>query len=247
MHRRSLDLTTSKVFLNCFSSIDKKLNAEKKKPTWIRTYNFMSLLNLPRAMELYGPLVNLWEGKLMGEAIIKYCKSELENGLRGNWAVNVLQKHYRKRALKRLTEDSMEMDTESEQTEDDLMLKGKGRRAYKRYESYFHVRGAFSSGLPISAIGWSDEAIGGRSFILNFGVVFGSKGCFVRRITRMEDVIGHLGSSYWKWDVTDISYELCSSADVLPIILLPMLPVKGTDSEGYYTIVSSDWKKLILF
>ena len=37
----------------------KSLHTQKRDPVWLRTFNFQSLLNLPHAANLYGPLVNL--------------------------------------------------------------------------------------------------------------------------------------------------------------------------------------------
>ena len=41
---------------------------------WIRKYNVQSLLNLPKSMELYGPLIDLWEGANQGEAYLHCAK-----------------------------------------------------------------------------------------------------------------------------------------------------------------------------
>lgn len=241
-------LTTSKLFLNSFNSIDKKLN-QKKNPTWIRSYNFMSLLNLPAAMEIYGPLVNLWEGKLMGEAIIKHCKSELEYGLRGNWAVNVLKNHYRKRALKRLTEEDInEDDPELECDEEELTQTKKGRCAFKRYETFFDVKGAFSSGAPFSAVCWSDkDGDIGRGIERTYGVVYGKKREHVRVMIRVPwtDITKN-GMVYWRWRLTDDSLDyykpLAQCERVLPIVLLPLLQ---SEKKDYYTVVSSEWEQLV--
>lgn len=275
-----------------------KLN-KKAKPTWIRTYNFMSLLNLPAAMKMYGPLVNLWEGKLMGEAIIKHCKSELENGLRGNWAMNVLLKHYRKRALKRLAADSEEDDPElqegggnastiegkgegapleadgSDDLEkgpgvlekeqdggggDDLTQKRKGRRAFKRYDSFVDVQSAFDSGLPLSAINW----ISPETHEEWWGMVFGTK----KEDLSLAILETNPGSAYapngkpfyMKWNLTGHATDFAPMQRVgklLPVLLLPIhkeIPGRKTlrrnpnrkDEErcDYYTVVSSEWKHL---
>ena len=40
-----------------------------------------------------------------GEASIKYIKSEINNGLSGNWSYNAMMGYYRKRAYKYVVEE----------------------------------------------------------------------------------------------------------------------------------------------
>ena len=52
-------------------------NMKRKKLYWLSHYNFMSLLNLPEAMKMYGPLTNLWEGANQGEGYLRYAKPKI--------------------------------------------------------------------------------------------------------------------------------------------------------------------------
>lgn len=198
-------------------------------------------------MRLYGPLVNLWEGKLMGEAIVSHCKSELENGLRGNWAVNVLLKHYRKRALHRLTEETPKDDnprhTNDDANDDDLMHKGKGRRAFKRYDDYFQIMSDFSQGVPLSAVCWRED--GDPLFDYSFGIAFGKPGgeLYFRQLVEntTEEVTTKNGLKYCAWKLTDTSCQVESLSRVLPVVLLPLLE---ENKKNFYTVNSSEWKPL---
>lgn len=235
----------------------------------------MSLLNLPSAMKMYGPLVNLWEGKLMGEAIVKYCKSEMDNGLRGNWAMNVLLKHYRKRALKRLTEDSGN-DVEEEEDDgndnlmktsedpeavnkggaDELTAKRKGRRAFKRYDTYSEAEAAFLSGEPLSVLDWkSGDDLANERY---FGMVFGSKKEELS-VAVLESISYAKGTNlvrYTKWSMNGDYLpfaQMQTNGVLLPVVFLPMhkeiidkqkFPNREPqDRSGYYTVVSSEWKQ----
>ena len=61
-------------------------NKKKKvKASYIRHYNFMSLLNLPNQMKHYGSLRLLWEGGTQGEGYLRSVKGELKKGLNKNW------------------------------------------------------------------------------------------------------------------------------------------------------------------
>lgn len=243
MQLGEFDLTSSKLFLNYFTSIDKKLN-KKLKPAWIRTYNFMSLLNLPAAMKLYGPLVNLWEGKLMGEAIIKYCKSELENGLRGNWPVNVMLKHYRRRSLKRLTEEETKDDDgpspEPDSGDEPLTQNRKGRRGFKLYTDECDAKKEFEQGKPLSVVYWkADDGLG-----WTYGMAYGRDGGTFRVLypniyssVRKNDLV------FWAWDISDkivVLKQPVKKKDAMPVLLLPLLE---EGRKGYYTVVSSEWNQ----
>ena len=46
---------------------------------WIRKYTFQSLLNFPKSIELYGSLINLWEGVNQGEGYLQYEKPMMKN------------------------------------------------------------------------------------------------------------------------------------------------------------------------
>jgi hypothetical protein len=56
-----------KHFLNCFETFYNGIRDTKDKPTRISSSNFICLINLPRVLEEYGPLRNLWEGGGQGE------------------------------------------------------------------------------------------------------------------------------------------------------------------------------------
>ena len=70
-----------KIFLNQYADLDSTLNGELNV-SWIKKYNFLSLLNLKDQMIQFGPLLNLWEGGIAGEKIISTMKPEIKSGLR---------------------------------------------------------------------------------------------------------------------------------------------------------------------
>ena len=76
------------LFLSYFSKFDTDLRGEHTR-TWVRSYNFMSLLNLPEVLKKYGPLRNLWEGGGQGERVISVVKPTW-GGYRKNWMPSML-------------------------------------------------------------------------------------------------------------------------------------------------------------
>ena len=87
------------------SRMDKGMRGKAKLPTWVSSYNFLSLLNLPAAACYYGPPCNLWEGGYCGEGIIKLVKQELSGGFRDGWQVSLLERIYFNRQLENVGRD----------------------------------------------------------------------------------------------------------------------------------------------
>ena len=62
--------------------------SKKSKPLWLSKYNFLSLLNIPQSMKLFGPMINLWEGSNQGEGYLRFAKPKLTNIHSKNWQIN---------------------------------------------------------------------------------------------------------------------------------------------------------------
>jgi len=50
------------------------MREENATPTWITSYDFVCLLNLPTMLTTFAPLRNYWEGGGMGKKIIQHIK-----------------------------------------------------------------------------------------------------------------------------------------------------------------------------
>jgi hypothetical protein len=88
------------IFLSYFSVFDSDLRGAEKL-TWVRSYNFMSLLNLPEVLRKYGSLRNLWEGGGQGERVLSIVKPTW-GGYRKNWMATMLDRMLRQMAIKRI-------------------------------------------------------------------------------------------------------------------------------------------------
>ena len=86
-------------------------------PSWLQHFNFLSLLNLPDTMDLYGPLVNMWEGGNRGEGFLRHLKPTITNTVQVNWnfiahenimknksKAQVLHQHFKNLALNKKVE-----------------------------------------------------------------------------------------------------------------------------------------------
>ncbi|KAL7580479.1 hypothetical protein ACA910_004492 [Epithemia clementina (nom. ined.)] len=148
-----------KRFLSCYTKVDQGLQSSEdshEKPSWVTSYNFMSLLNLPDAVRHCGPLCNIWEGGMQGEGFLRYVKREMSMGLRNNWQKRLLTRIYKRKSLAMLLsadigmeEDTLADDDDDNENEDDNQNhSGK----YFVYNDFGKVLSDFSMGCAISGI-----------------------------------------------------------------------------------------------
>ena len=159
-----------KCFLSVFDVLDNHIPKKKVKkkianvpppPTWVTSYNYVCLLNLPDIMKEYGPLPNLWEGGGQGEKVLTKLKP-LHNGYRSGWQKHLLSNALDAMALDRVIKsNSAAMEGMEATTTSCLTETGVGswdnKSDYKRYKSKAAIRNAFRKGQPISAILLSDS------------------------------------------------------------------------------------------
>ncbi|KAL7577205.1 hypothetical protein ACA910_003538 [Epithemia clementina (nom. ined.)] len=102
-----------KRFLSRYTKVDQGLQSSEesnKKPSWVTSYNFMSLLNLPDAVRQFGPLHNIWEGGTQGEGFLQYVKRKMSMGLRNNWQKRLLTRIYKRKSLAMLLSADIGME-----------------------------------------------------------------------------------------------------------------------------------------
>lgn len=92
--------TQIKMFLSEFEKLDQSIRTSKDPMKLVSCFNFLCLLNLPTATALFGPLRNLWEGGVKGEALISLFKEQICMGLRMNWERNSLKGMLKTKSLK---------------------------------------------------------------------------------------------------------------------------------------------------
>ena len=57
--------------------VNKSLSKNNKDPVLLKKYNFQSLFNLLYVENMYGPLVNLWEGINQGKGYLRHVKLKI--------------------------------------------------------------------------------------------------------------------------------------------------------------------------
>ena len=214
-----------KVFLNAFHAFDLRFDKKDDIPSWISSYNFMCLLNLPSVMERFGPLRLLFEGGKNGEGVLPPLKDHLSMGLRKNWPVNVITNILRDKSMDYL-KDEMGDSGESG-----------GQRDYRRYRSCDPVVRALEEGKPVSAV----QLVDGR-----YGCVLLSKQVMLLDSAGFVGTIN--GMSYHKWTTESHVIPFQPAHVQHSLILLPQLCVsglhKGGGFPGHYAAVDSDWNEL---
>jgi hypothetical protein len=74
-----------------------------KTPPALSSYNFICLLNLPAAMEKFGPLRCIWEGGPRGKGFARFAKPFMKAGIHPkNWQYNLHLRLLRAKAFSHL-------------------------------------------------------------------------------------------------------------------------------------------------
>jgi hypothetical protein len=103
-----------RVFLTHFADMDAKLQRPVSKktkkrslvPSWVSSYNFLSLLNLPDIVREYGPIRLIWEGGTPGEGFLRTAKPCIPFGLRKGWEMSTMTKLLKGKALETILSSS---------------------------------------------------------------------------------------------------------------------------------------------
>jgi hypothetical protein len=219
------------VFLTCFEEFGMETRQEGSKPTWVTSYNFVCLLNLPQVIRQYGPIRNYWEGGGMGEKIIQLIKPNWR-GHRKNWQVNVLSKMLTNMAITRVaamgSEQYIHDDCDSDDdNDDDQHMTIRDYRLYKNENAF---KEDFIKMSPLSVVVLSDDSMGS---MLKTGELV--------HITRTEFHCNLLGMAYHHWTLGDTT-KLNNTKVKHSAMMLPLLQYKGANlNQMVYTVTTSDW------
>ena len=252
-----------KIFLSRFHEYDSGLSKRSSEeevvtedPTWISSYNFLCLLNLPEIIEKYGPLRNLWEGGYQGEGYLRVMKPNLMNGLRKNWQGNILKKMLCQKSLEMVletacivqkgdtsnNEDSQSICTEDESTclSGSISFSLLKPEELHTYNSVGNLHCKFREGKPLSVV-----LVSTGEFIC---ILPGERMIEVIRIGFVEKING-LCYHQWQLDIT--ARLLPFDGKTNPIchycIFLPCLEDNRTgkpSANGIYTLVTSGWENI---
>lgn len=231
-----------KLFLNSFHKFDKGMNDNNNTPSWITSYNFVCLINIPQVIREFGPVRNMWEGGGQGEKIIKFFKP-VWFGFRNNWQSSILDSVLKRMAIKRVINDlnDDEDDIEEETTEINKEDTVHSSRLFHPYVGIDHLISQYSNRQPLSIVRLQDST---------FACVVQRKYFVPIRCSDMHEI--DAGACYFYWCLV-----IPSETEALRIydnesitnycMLLPKMLSTGMPSSNHdpvYTLVESEWKVL---
>ena len=224
-----------KIYLTMVHKFDIALNGTgDRKFTWVQKSNYLSLLNLPNQMKIYGPMRCYWEGGYRGEGLIQELKSIINHGLTNNWQHNTMKRFFNLRTLSILSnETNFDRCHESEDTSPN--------KQFKRYGTIDNIINTMMNHKPLSII---------ESKQNYFLVAIHSNQSIQICLKTFNSTISHMDYFSWKL-MPDIVIHTTLSTDISRhCILLPCLDKEinwvnyGGDVSGIYSCTDSDWNKL---
>ena len=229
--------------------IEKERN-KKRTPYWIKKYNYMSLLNLPDAMNLYGPLINLWEGANKGEGYLRFAKPMIKDIHSVNWQVNAHSKLLRGNAFDSVVNchviNKCTKPINGRYIDYINMRENRKKKMYFPYSTVTSLYSIFRRNRPISCImtkhncyyaivkTTSSVMMKGQQIIINYDSTFKSLNMNFHKVNMNE-------ASYL--DLHELKEESISKY----ILLLPKLGELGyanNQNTNLYYIIDSEWNEL---
>ena len=186
--------------------------------------NYMSLLNLPKQMNLFGPLRRYWEGSYRGEALVQELKPLIKTGLTTNWQERTMNRYYNQRALDQFQKD---VSDNYEQHHYD-----RGKYHYGSIES---IMKQYRNHQPLSVCEINNC----------YYAIFVNKEKYYQ-IIKGKYHSSLLKMSYFGWSL-NISVEMnINSNDKITrsCLLLPLLRSNNADDQREYACIDSKWNEL---
>lgn len=239
-----------RIFLSKYDAMCKQMeNKTTRVPPVLSSYNFICLLNLPSAMEKFGPLRGLWEGGPRGEGFARFAKPFMKQGIRQhNWHTNLLRKLLRAKAFENITRVP-EPPLSAVTSEKAL---GDRRRQFHKYNSEVEFVNLFDRAVvekkqPISVILLLKE----DGSVDIYGVVSDYESIMQVSLIRNEDEAPEykLGLTYYTFRTKQLGQSVSwtdVSTSVQSIgygLLLPLLE-PGQLNSSKFALISSNWEVL---
>ena len=112
------------------------------------------MLNIDENIRKFGPLRNLWEGKILGEKILFNAKNEFL-GFRPGWSRILLQRMINSIGIQKISHSKNTKKTKNTMFQD-MFKKGH----VKFYTSYDDIKGTHTYNEPLSIVRFEDGTFG---------------------------------------------------------------------------------------
>lgn len=250
------------LFINAYDDVEAKIIKPKKKPSCISKPNFLCLLNIPEAMERYGPVRSLWEGKIQGEGFLRFVKPEMTQGLRTNWSFNLISNCLLTKSFRNITDDNEQWEHAETSSPDFLRL---SRGMFHKYQSALQVNHAIFSVRsenkePISVIlvqphSTNQDSIKIFAVVHDYTTLLEIEGPVLQQAQARAEGRFKFGLTYYALSVANNGKLLDWEREVVPsfgdktpkigyALLLPLLENNATEDNRLFAIVACNWKVL---
>ena len=228
----------------------KKKSRMKRKPSWMTKYNYMSLLNIPRCMKLYGPMINLWEGSNQGEGYLRFAKPKLNNIHSKNWQQNAHSEILTEISFEEVIENHVNNNLVTDRCSKLQNLinsrMDREKKMYVKYKSVNEIWSLYRRNRPISAVKCSDDKF--------YAVVQNTQKklhALPIQLCQMKS-IPSLSMNYHtiNFDLSLTEFDLLPFEDKMItnyLLLLPELSKIGyihVQKNASYYIIDSEWNEL---
>ena len=246
-----------KIYLSYFDIVQdkrnnqfKKKSSTKTKPSWMTKYNYLSLLNIPTSIKLYGPMINLWEGSNQGEGYLRFAKPKLNNIHSKNWQQNAHLEILTEMSFEEVIEDHVNHNLVTGRCSKMQNLTNsrmeREKKMYVKYKSVNEILSLYRRNRPMSAVKCCDDKF--------YAVVQNAQKklhAVPIQLCQMKS-ISCLSMNY---HLTNLDLSL-TDFDLLPfedkmitnyILLLPELSKIGyfhLQKNASYYVIDSEWNEL---
>jgi SAP domain len=221
-----------RIFLTRFEEFDKPMRAKDVKPTWLSSYNYLCLLNLPATIHEFGPPRRWYEGKWLGERYVSTVKDERSRCPPHNLHKILMRNLHRTKALDDITRH-MKKGLKEEMTALNTKI----------FACSMDIESAYHSRYPLPLVLMSDSTFGCLYYERGRNI---GKSIMIKLLTKHElegNETIHDGLRYWEYKLEEKSGETMNETRIVDYgVLLPQL---GNDQQGVYTIVTKNWSTVM--
>ena len=228
MERNTADILELRIrlFLTRFHRFDQPMRKKTQKPTWLGCYNFLSLLNIPNAVQEFGPVRRWFEGKWLGERYVSCVKDERSKCPPSNLHYILMRNLHRSKTVDGL------LQAHYPEPASDLL------GSYTKIsESMVELESKYGSRNPLPVIMLAQGRWGLPYY--KDGRNTGKK-VWVRFLERtdFDPSVIHNGLQYWNYELLEETKDLNSQVITDYAVLLPMI---GCREIGVYSYTSYGW------
>ena len=231
---------TYKNFLTCLAKFDDDLRSDSEKNnqqrtdseekyqerSWISSFNFMCLLNIPNIVSDLGPIRNYWEGGGLGEKYIQVVKRKFHK-YHTNWHTVVTDKIMQVNTQQLLTSNHNNYEDNN-----------RDKTHVRKYKDNKDLEEDFKSQKALSCIQREDS-----TFLIYIDQ------CGYKELTIMNYHSSKLGHHYFTWQIEeDIIKDNISLSIIRTCVLLPIINTHNSSylcqNRSVYTAIGNDYTEI---